>query len=593
MPQVGVDEIFGRALTNRAFRARLLADGREALDGYDLTNEERRHVLAWTDDTFDDVTSDLESRIDRARFDGAGFQVPADAGGSRAPLSAIDPAVLNRFVASVLPELVQPFRRERVRSPDRDPEHARSVWLDEAAALGAALHQRMSPASPVTGRMAGAGAASDAPFAADTTDLVAREGCLRDAGIVRQIGESSVQYGETRLYACSVLYGGPYADARYVLPQVCGARGLTPGEARTLALSEAAERFSAAVYDERGFVLDCYEHLDADAVSPAAFALFSAAQYAEAGFPYAPFADGTRINWTWGYSLLARRRVLVPAAFVYRPYWPGGHEARLADLPTTGLACGRSLTDATLHGLYETIEREAIVITWLNRLAVPRVDAGRSPWRSSTAKSAAEPALSIHDITTDLGVPVRLAMAIDRAAGTVGLGAAARLDARAATDKAVAEALMLESIVRAGRSRRPDQARKSADEVRTMEDHMTYYSDPDRMSELDFLLHAPARSAQEVSTPLARTPLDELAVVLHSLQQQSLDAIVVDVTLPEISSAGLRVVRVLVPGLVPLTFGPRFVAKGGARLYHVPVSTGHRATAISEQELNAAPHPFA
>ena len=190
-------------------------------------------------------------------------------------------------------------------------------------------------------------------------------------------------------------------------------------------------------------------------MSPAAFALFSAAQYAEAGFPYSPFTDGTRINWTWGYSLLSRRRVLVPAAFVYRPYWPGGHEARLADLPTTGLACGRSMAEATLHGLYEAIERDAIVITWFNRLAVPRVDADGPRWISSAATSAPEPTLSIHDITTDLEIPVRLAMAMDRAEGTVGVGAAARLDSREATKKAVAEAFMLESIVRGSRSRRP------------------------------------------------------------------------------------------------------------------------------------------
>ena len=122
---------------------------------------------------------------------------------------------------------------------------------------------------------------------------------------------------------------------------------------------------------------------------------------------------------------------------------------------------------------------------------------------------------------------------------------------------------------------------------------MWFYSDSDRISELDFLRHAQARSASDVSTHVACAPLDELAVVLRSLQRRSLDAIVVDLTLPEIASAGLRVVRAIVPGLIPLTFGQRFVAKGGARLYHVPVSVGYRATAFREDELNPAPHPFA
>nr|UXE45385.1 hypothetical protein Hi04_10k_c4711_00031 [uncultured bacterium] len=582
MPRVGVDEIFGRALTDSRFRARLFADGRDALAGYDLNDDERRQVLAWTPDSFDQVTRALESRIERARFDGAGFEVPGEADGSPPP-AAIDPAVLNRIVASVLPHLITPAGRASIGSTDREWSPDTGAWLADAAALGAALRERMSHAGP----------AGPQPSTVDDTDVSAREACLRDAGIVRHVAEFSLVCGETRLYACSVLSGGPYASGQYVLPKVCGARGLTPLEARTLALSEAAERFAGSVYDERTFVLDSYERVAADAVPPEAFALFSSAQYAEAGFPYAPFGRGTRINWTWGYSLLQQRRVLVPAAFVYRPYWLGGHEARLADLPTTGLACGRSLAEATLYGLYETIEREAVVITWLNRLAVPRIDADRPCGPSIAAPADAGPALTVHDITTDLGIPVRLAMAIDRAAGTVGLGAAALLNPRAATDKAVAEALMVESVVRAGRSRRSGQTPKAADEVRTIEDHMTFYSDPERIAEMDFLVHAQARALSDVPTAIAHTPFDELAIVLRSLDARSLDAIVVDVTLPEIASAGLRVVRVIVPGLIPLTFGPRFAAKGGARLYQVPVRAGHRTTPLGEDELNAAPYPFA
>ena len=80
---------------------------------------------------------------------------------------------------------------------------------------------------------------------------------------------------------------------------------------------------------------------------------------------------------------------------------------------------------------------------------------------------------------------------------------------------------------------------------------------------------------------------------LRALQQQDLDAIVVDVTLPEVLQAGLRVVRVVVPGLIPLTFGHRYAAKGGPRLYTVPVTLGYASRSLAEADLNPAPHPFA
>lgn len=542
MTKSRVDELFGRCLTDRRFRVRLLADARDAMDGYELTDEERQQVVAWTADTFDGITRELEIRVERSRFDGFGFQTDA-APDSPAPVSpALHQTALNRLMASVLPDLA--------RSPDRPRR--------------------------------------DEPANSEATTLETREARLRDAGILRRIGESVVHDGDRRLHVCVAIYGGPYSGQRYVLPNVCGGRGTTPRLARARALSEAAERFAGAVYDERTFVLGSFRHLAADAVPSSAFALFSAAQYAEPDFPYVPFTESTRVNWTWGYSLLQRRRVLVPAAFVYRPYWPVGHEARLADLPTTGLACGRSLEEATLNGLYEIIERDAIVIAWLNRLPVPRIAVEGASGTTESGRT-----LSVHDITTDLEIPTRLAIVTDRSAAIVSAGAAAQLDAREATDKAVAEALMIESVLRSITSRPSPQAPAATREVRTLEDHMLFYCNAERMRELDFLLHAPTRATDAASREAAREPLDELRVVLETLKQRSLDAIVVDVTLPEIAAAGLHVVRTIVPGLIPLTFGKRFAAKGGDRLYQVPVRLGYRETPLREDQLNPAPHPFA
>lgn len=541
MTKSRVDELFGRALTDRRFRVRLLANARDATDGYALTDEERQQVVAWTAETFDGITRELETRVERSRFDGFGFQTDAGPDSPALVSRALHPAALNRLMASVLPDLAQ--------SPDRPR--------------------------------------ADGPAISEATTLETREARLRDAGILRRLGESVVQDGDHRLHVCSAIYGGPYSDQRYVLPNVCGGRGTTPRLARARALSEAAERFAGAVYDERAFVLGSFRHLAADAVPSSAFALFSAAQYAEPDFPYVPFTESTPVNWTWGYSLLQRRRVLVPAAFVYRPYWPGGHEARLADLPTTGLACGRSLEEATINGLYEIIERDAIVIAWLNRLPVPRIAVEGAGWTSDSGRT-----LSVHDITTDLTIPTRLAIVIDRSAAIVSAGAAAQLDGREATDKAVAEALMIESVLRSITSR-PSQSPAATSEVETLEDHMLFYCNAERMRELDFLLQAPTSATEAASREAAREPLDELRVVLEMLRQRSLDAIVVDVTLPEIAAAGLHVVRTVVPGLIPLTFGQRFAAKGGERLYQVPVRLGYRETPLREDQLNPAPHPFA
>ena len=208
----------------------------------------------------------------------------------------------------------------------------------------------------------------------------------------------------------------------------------------------------AAVYDERTFVLDCQRNLAPEAIDPSTVALFSAAQYREPGFAFQPFTEETRVTWTWGYSLLRRAPVLVPAALVYRPYWPIEDEAAIGDFPTTGLACGNSLADAILRGLYETVERDAIMITWLNRLPACRVRLDRlapaidadSPWAQLAGRG-----LFAHDITTDVAIPTRLAVFIDRSGPRVfvTVGAAAHDHADRALEKAVAEALALRPAV--------------------------------------------------------------------------------------------------------------------------------------------------
>jgi len=56
---------------------------------------------------------------------------------------------------------------------------------------------------------------------------------------------------------------------------------------------------------------------------------------------------------------------------------------------------------------------------------------------------------------------------------------------------------------------------------------------------------------------------------------------------------GLHVVKVFVPGAVPLHPDHRYPWLGHRRLYDVPVSLGWRGDRAAPEELNPMPHPFA
>jgi len=115
------------------------------------------------------------------------------------------------------------------------------------------------------------------------------------------------------------------------------------------------------------------------AVRPERFALHSDDQYAEEDFPFVPFTSDTRVRWVKGWSIPDREEVYLPLQLVYltRPETAVPGEALIGQGSSNGMALGVSIEEATLRGLLELIERDALILTWTNRLAHPRLDWSR------------------------------------------------------------------------------------------------------------------------------------------------------------------------------------------------------------------------
>ena len=140
------------------------------------------------------------------------------------------------------------------------------------------------------------------------------------------------------------------------------------------------------------------------------------------------------------------------------------------------------------------VERDAFVITWLNRLPAPRIDFPEAPGIASETRRHYR-GLGIDtlafDLTTDLGIPVVMAAAIDRSgeipAVTVGLGC--NLQPATALDRAVMEVAQVRvgSVPRYRSTQAPPLPRRYED-VRTLEDHAAFAASNEYLGEFDFLL---------------------------------------------------------------------------------------------------------
>jgi ribosomal protein S12 methylthiotransferase accessory factor len=69
-----------------------------------------------------------------------------------------------------------------------------------------------------------------------------------------------------------------------------------------------------------------------------------------------------------------------------------------------------------------------------------------------------------------------------------------------------------------------------------------------------------------------------------------MEAYAVDLTCDEAREIGMWVVRVIVPGLMPLSFVGAAQYRGTPRLYEAPVAMGYTAHAAAD--LNPWPQPF-
>jgi ribosomal protein S12 methylthiotransferase accessory factor len=83
----------------------------------------------------------------------------------------------------------------------------------------------------------------------------------------------------------------------------------------------------------------------------------------------------------------------------------------------------------------------------------------------------------------------------------------------------------------------------------------------------------------------------DLRGTVDAVAKRGLEPIACDLTTPDVADLGLRVARVVVPGLHPLFMGHRNRALGGERLYSVPQLLGFDGLERGAPD-NAYPHPF-
>ena len=238
------------------------------------------------------------------------------------------------------------------------------------------------------------------------------------------------------------------------------------------------------------------------------------------------------------------------------------------------------------------------MVAWYGRLSLPLLDWGRDPMLARLdARYFAPTGLrySAVDLSAFFGVPTVLGVVHGPpgALGALGVGAAAAPTIAVAWRKAVAEAFTVQRWVRDHALEHPDDAGRPAVEIESFAGHTMFYAHPDRAARAAFLDDSPERRDTRDVAPLEGADvLEQIDAVCDRLAQRDVSAYAVDVTSPDVRSAGLHVVRVIAPELCQLDVIERARFLGGSRLYEAAYEAGLVARPLTVAELNLDPHPF-
>lgn len=421
--------------------------------------------------------------------------------------------------------------------------------------------------------------------------------CDFNTGIIKEIFEWLPEPDDPKVFTVAALSTDTSRFADVKCNVFNSGSGFTRKHAYYAAIGEAMERYSSAFFDKEDLIFSSYKNLGVDAVHPSKFAYYHQRQYQMKDFPFKEFTEDTKVRWTWGYSLIQKKPILVPAASVYLPYNPQSEDEALIWFPvSTGLSCAQSLEEAVLKGIFEVIERDCFSVLWFNALSMPIIDVNSSLEINQLFKSRFElPNCKYYliDMTLDIKIPSILGILDDQKGGIL-IAASTRLNFINAIKKTLLELAQGRITWKKDFVQGVDDIfRDDYSDIVDFHSRVRLFTNKYMKKEMQFVYDSKERRMINGTYPIYPSKIKEqLAITIKKIKESGYDVITFDLTTEDIRSAGYHVVRVVIPGFTEITNDHTKPRAGGNRIYDIPHKLNLRKEPLKFDELNPVPHPF-
>ncbi|KFX06126.1 hypothetical protein KP22_09760 [Pectobacterium betavasculorum] len=418
-------------------------------------------------------------------------------------------------------------------------------------------------------------------------------------GIIGHVQEHPVEADSPRFfrYICTAADTKAFCEYRNFV--VGGGAAASREMALAKTIGEAIERYCAAIYDKTQMPLTSYERAPFPCVHPEQFVLYSSAQYSHRDFMFDPFLPSSPVRWVPAVHLKSSTQVYVPAAMVYVPYffYKGGDETPIGQPISTGLSCHCSFEEAAIGGLCEVIERDCFMITWQARLSRDHIrqdnlsDTNRDLIQRFTAVGYQ---VYLMDISNESQIPAVMAVARHNTDYVpLVVAASVALSAEEAIRKALEELAHTERYAFQMKGELPRlEDDPEYNNIWGQADHVNFWLNPANARHADFL-HASThfRDFQDMPDFTGSTHAISLQNMVNKLELTGYQALICDITTPDVRELGFWVIRAMIPGYHPLFMGHHNRPLGGKRLWQVPQLLGFPGVA-PDSTGNPFPHPF-
>ncbi|MFB7155416.1 YcaO-like family protein [Lysinibacillus sp. NPDC056232] len=365
--------------------------------------------------------------------------------------------------------------------------------------------------------------------------------------------------------------------------------------ARIKAMAEAVERYSSSVYSDDQFIYASANELGDEALDLDSIPLLSDEEY---NHPYCPLKrpdKDKKIRWVKGISLTTQKEMYIPAIMVYL-YIPYLNDDERFWLPiSTGCAIHENYEKSIINSINEVIERDAISLTWLNKLELPKLEINPEvlpEWCFDYYKRTEQhPFIQTYyfDATTDLGISSIYSLQVSKYNE--------KLTSMVMCTTELDPLIAFSKITREGASARialQNRTLKGNDFNQFYEvmDGALYMGQASNASSFNFLKQSESTSKlSEMKNLSTGSDQADLKKLISILKKKGHEIFAVDLTTDEAKRAGLKATRVIIPSLQPLSFAYRAQFKGTSRLFQAPVNMGYKIR--TEDQLNKNPQPFA